>query len=659
MIRWVDQSIRRKLMLALVGIFIVTYALTAAVVITSVRESLQDTEAGALVQIASQKLGRVEAYFLSLATNVTAWSRLEVMNDIFSADIDKRISRTLAELHDQYALEGDVYVFDAEGFIVAASHPVDTDIMVPDVWRLEPGDPLRFEGKGPMPLAGRAEVGPIVALVAPISARFGGKAPIGTLVATVPWHVVETIMAEDGLPTLLVSEATHAPLLASNLPMPDMALPADDASLASLTLGGEAYITGHANAATTSLTQWAVIAAKPEATISAAVTRVALQLLALGAALYVPIHFGIRWMSRRLTDPVNVLERTVANITRANDLSLRASVAANDEIGSLARAFNTMAESLQQTSKEREDVLDRLEKLNLTLEKRVEERTAELSGANAQLQEAFEQLKTAQSQLVQSEKMASLGQLVAGVAHELNNPISFIYANFPHIEEYADEILELLDDIRNVPMPDEAKATIDGKIDDHDIDMVREDLKKIVSSGMAGASRIKEIVLALRSFSRLDEAEKKSVSLEKGLDDTLAILNHYLKGGIEVEKDYGLNVPVDCHAGQVNQVFTNIIFNAIQAMGEHGKITLMTKREGEQAVITICDTGPGIPAGVIERIFDPFFTTKKVGEGTGLGLSISYGIIEKHGGTLEVESETGKGTCFTITLPIHAKDDNA
>ncbi|MFC4346907.1 ATP-binding protein [Kordiimonas lipolytica] len=659
MIKWMDSSIRRKLMLSLIGIFIVTYALTAAVVLTSVRGSLQDTEAGALRQIASQKLGRVEAYFQSLATNVTAWTRLEVMNDIFSADIDKRISRTLAELHDQYALEGDVYVFDAEGFIVAASHPVDTELTIPDAWRLEAGDPLRFEGKGPMPLAGGADTGEIVALKAPIAARFGGKAPIGTLVATVPWHVVETIMAEDGLPTLLVSEETHTPLLAAHLPMPDTALPTDNAGLRALMLGGERYITGHADAATGSLTGWAVISAKPEATISAAITRVALQLLALGAALYVPIHFGIRWMARRLTDPVNTLEKTVSSITSARDLSLRANVQAGDEIGSLARAFNTMAESLQETSREREDVLERLEKLNLTLEKRVEERTAELSGANAQLQEAFEQLKTTQSQLVQSEKMASLGQLVAGVAHELNNPISFIYANFPHIEEYADEILALLDEIRHVPMPDDAKAVIEGKIDDHDIDLVREDLKKIVSSGMAGASRIKEIVLALRSFSRLDEAEKKSVSLEKGLDDTLAILNHFIKGGIEVEKDYGLSAPVDCHAGQINQVFTNIIFNAVQAMGESGKITLVTKRDGENAVIRIADTGPGIPEGVIERIFDPFFTTKKVGEGTGLGLSISYGIIEKHGGTLEVESTPGEGTTFTITLPIHAKDDDA
>lgn len=657
MIRWFDRSIRRKLTLALVGIFLITYSLTALVVLTSVRQSLRDTEANALVQVASQKLGRVEDYFQALAVNVRAWARLEVMNDIFSADIDKRISRTLADLHNQYGLAGDIYVFDAEGALVAASHPAEMTIDMPSAWRSGDQAEIRFLGKGENPLAPVKNSDAIVALTATIFARFGARRPIGTLVATVPWQTVERLVAEGGLPALLVEENGHEPLLAVNLPMPSGDLPDADQALAVLMVDGEEYIAGHANAATDSLTNWAVLAVKPEAALRASLVDVALQLLALGAALYLPIHVGIRWMSRRLTNPVDALEKTVTQITEANDLSLRANVQANDEIGRLAGAFNEMAHSLEEASKQREDALERLEHLNLTLEKRVEDRTVELRGANAQLQEAYEQLKTAQSQLVHSEKMASLGQLVAGVAHELNNPISFIYANFPHIEEYADEILALLDEIRALPLPEGDLKAIDEKIEAHDLGLVREDLKKIVASGMAGASRIKEIVLALRSFSRLDEAEKKPVMLEKGLDDTLAILNHQLKGGIRVEKNYGLNSPVDCHGGQVNQVFTNIIFNAIQAMNGKGTLTITTARAGEKAVIRIADTGPGIPPGIIDRIFDPFFTTKNVGEGTGLGLSISYGIIEKHGGTLEVQSEAGKGAVFTVTLPLRAQDE--
>ena len=645
MMQWFDSSIRRRLMGALIGIFLATYGLTAIVILTSVRQSLKDTEAGALIQVANQKLGRLNAYFDALSTNLGAWSRLEVMNDIFSGDIDKRITRTLTEVHSQYGLAGQLYVFDREGALVAASQPISSDIMLPPSWHA--GEGLRFIGRAAAPLKMDPTVpeAELVALVMPIRATYGGSAPIGTLVATVPWPTVADMVAQDGLPALLVDASDHKVLEASLVPMPTIALPTDDTGLTNLHVAGVSYISGHASTNGDSLTGWAIIAVEPEATVSASVNRVALQLLALGLALFLPISFGIRWVSKRLTDPVNALEATVAEITTAKDLSLRASIDASDEIGRLATAFNQMAESLEQTSREREDVL-------ATLELRVEDRTAALSGANHQLQEAFEKLKTAQSQLVQSEKMASLGQLVAGVAHELNNPISFIYANFPHIEDYIDEILDLFEELRAVPMPPEAQAALEAKIADLDLDLVRDDLKKIVASGKAGASRIKEIVLALRSFSRLDEAEKKAVALEKGLDDTLAILNHYIKGGITVDRRYELKEPVDCHAGQINQVFTNIIFNAIQAMGQSGSLGIITRREGDWAVVEIFDSGPGIPTAIIDRIFDPFFTTKKVGEGTGLGLSISYGIIEKHGGRLEVDSTPDVGTRFTIRLPL-------
>ena len=379
-----------------------------------------------------------------------------------------------------------------------------------------------------------------------------------------------------------------------------------------------------------------------------------MKLIGHGLLLAIPIVMAIGWLSRRLTAPVKSLTQVVSNIPSSGDLSSRAEVVSHDELGTLAATFNNMAENLQHSSQERERFVAELELLTKTLELRVQERTQALESANQDLTGAITRLKAAQGQLVHSEKMASLGQLVAGVAHELNNPIGFIYANFPHLEDYTNDLIALIEAFRALPLDDALKADIEKKIRAIDLDFIQEDILKIIRSGKSGASRIKEIVSSLRSFSRLDEAELKSVLLEDGINDTLAILNHHIKNRIEVVRDFQLNQPVVCRAGQINQVFMNIIYNAIQAMDQKGTLRVPTRRMDNLAVVRISDTGKGIPPDVIGKIFDPFFSTKKVGEGTGLGLSISYGIIEQHGGHLEVASEVGKGTEFTIRIPLQA-----
>ncbi len=283
------------------------------------------------------------------------------------------------------------------------------------------------------------------------------------------------------------------------------------------------------------------------------------------------------------------------------------------------------------------------------------------------LQQALEKLQQAQSQLVQSEKMASLGQLVAGVAHEINNPVNFIYGNVNHIETYVADLLALLHQYhREVTQPSAALQALETEAD---LEFVTADLPKLLTSIKVGASRIREIVLSLRNFSRLDQAEIKPVNIHEGLDSTLMILQHRLKGTaghqpIHLQRDYGELPLVECYAGQLNQVFMNLIANGIdslveqaenlgQGVGPEPTLVIKTQVVGDMAEIIVADNGPGVPPAIRDRIFDPFFTTKPTGKGTGLGLSISYQIVAKHQGSLTYEP-LPLGGQFVVRIPIQS-----
>ncbi len=320
----------------------------------------------------------------------------------------------------------------------------------------------------------------------------------------------------------------------------------------------------------------------------------------------------------------------------------------------------------------------RLER-TITKRKRVEE---VLRVKNQKLKQTLQELRQTQAQLIQTEKISSLGQLVAGVAHEINNPVNFIHANLYHVSDYAEDLLDLLS-LYQEHYPDPAPA-IQQQLEDLDMNFIAQDLPKILSSMKVGTERISQIVLSLRNFSRLDEAEKKPVNIHEGIDSTLLILQHQLKATadqseIEVIKEYG-NLPlVDCFPGQLNQVFMNILSNAIDAFESRhfstGKneelitptITIRTEliRSNGEAnpslgqptpeIVRICiaNNGANVPEAMQKRIFDPFFTTKQVGKGTGLGLSISHKIVvEKHSGSLQFFSKPGQGTEFVIEIPI-------
>lgn len=273
-------------------------------------------------------------------------------------------------------------------------------------------------------------------------------------------------------------------------------------------------------------------------------------------------------------------------------------------------------------------------------------------------------LQQTQAQLIQSEKMASLGQMVAGIAHEINNPTSFIYGNINPAKEYASDLLNLLDIYQlHYPEPD---SEIAAETEAIDLKYIKEDFFKLLDSMQMGADRIRAIVFSLRNFSRLDESDMKQADIHEGIENTLLILHHQLKpkyGGVEIEviKEYGLLPEINCYPSELNQVFMHILGNAINALRSQTdrkdrSPTIMIRTEKgdkKRAIARIADNGPGMSADVLNKIFDPFFTTKPVGYGTGLGLYISYQIIvDKHGGKLSCISAPGEGTEFTIEIPI-------
>lgn len=294
------------------------------------------------------------------------------------------------------------------------------------------------------------------------------------------------------------------------------------------------------------------------------------------------------------------------------------------EIADLVESFNEMAIQMVESDQKMKSQVDLLEQANT-------------------------KIKSTQNQLVQSAKLASLGELVAGIAHELNNPIGFIYSNIGHLKEYTESLFKIIDRAQKKP------NELDFLVVEEDYAYIKKDLPKLIQSCEEGSNRAKEIVLGLRNFSRADEEKTQAFDVNQGIDSTLRLLTGELKNKILVRKDYNEVPKINCNINQMKQVFMNILSNASHAIEDQGDIFITTEflTEEKQVRITFRDTGVGIEKDELEKIFDPFYTTKAVGQGTGLGLSISYGIVKSHGGQILVESEPGKGTSFIIDLPVY------
>lgn len=360
----------------------------------------------------------------------------------------------------------------------------------------------------------------------------------------------------------------------------------------------------------------------------------------LRAAYYtvVMIMFGVLALfvlaaSNLVLRPLSELVEAIQDLHLGENI-IELPIKSDNEIGQLTTSFNDLSRRILLAQNELKNKIKELESTNT-------------------------HLKETQSQLVQSAKMASLGQLVAGVAHELNNPIGFIFSNMTHLRDYSDKLLKLID------LAEQNPSQLTKMKEEWDLDYIRRDLPKLISSCEDGAKRTKDIVIGLRNFSRLEDKSNKPVDLHQSIDTTLNLLSSEFKNRIEIKKDYETIPLVVCNQNQINQVFMNILSNAFQAIKNQGTVWVTTRMAplseefpSPAVSISIQDNGVGVPPDVLQKIFDPFFTTKGVGQGTGLGLAISYGIIQSHGGAIKATSKLGAGTEFTITLPVTPSSPN-
>ncbi len=347
---------------------------------------------------------------------------------------------------------------------------------------------------------------------------------------------------------------------------------------------------------------------------------------------------------------MNRAERSTS--VQGSDFSLfQAAVMLEDQVRARTR-------ELEAALRDNEKITRALQSARAQMEREIDERRQTQEALEREQQEQrvlIRKLEEAHNQLLQSEKLAAIGQLAAGVAHEINNPIGFVNSNLATLRRYVDDLLRVIAafEAAEPALADgAARARLAALKEAVDLAFLREDIGALIAESIDGTSRVRRIVQDLRDFARTGDIDWQLADLHECIESTLNVAANEIRYKAEVVRAYGELPPVECVAAQLNQVFLNLLVNAAQAIEGRGTITIRSGRDGDEAWLAFADDGPGIPAEILPRIFDPFFTTKPVGTGTGLGLSVSYGIVQKHGGRIEVSSAPGQGATFTIRLPL-------
>lgn len=598
MIGFLTRNIPRRILVALLSIYVVTYIATALVVYSSVRASILESQAVGLNQLADAKYGQLANVVSAMATNVTAWSKLDVMNDLVSGDIDKRVSHELEELKILYNLSGDIYAFNSHGKLIASSRGGLDGRTIPPQWRQHEAR-LIIVDKGTDPMSG----GDIVAFEIPVFARFDAKLRIGTLVVTDPWSSVEALLFGQDSGTMLLEDGNPPRILAANPPdIVDRV--GSDPPHADTAETNSGFVIGRSLPRSGLIANWQVMTIQDVGDATRALRKVALELALLGVCLGVPIVFFGRWLSRKLTAPIGDLTRVIGEIADTDRLDARAPVPPSEELGTLARSFNRMTDNLERATQERERVLKALAALNRTLESKIAARTGQLEAA-----------------------IRSQRRLISDISHEIKSPLA--------------RLSMALGLARRAPETDRSRQ----------FDRIEREIEFIsaLASELLTLARV-EGDGPPPEFSELD-----ILAVMTQITSDAAFEKPERADDINFRKP-GYAVYLFGNKQLLHRAIENVVRNALFYTVPGTPVTIEVARTGKDRVaITVSDCGPGVPETALAHLFEPFYRVDEARAratgGAGIGLTICRRVIQLHGGTIRARHNQPHGLIVEIELP--------